>query len=85
MTQLMLLANVVDSGHMSGVGWAWMGLWMVVGIIAVGVAIDGITWRTDRGARSNPYDSALSVLSEMYAKGEIDEPEFRHRRSTLSG
>ncbi|HEV2069077.1 MAG TPA: SHOCT domain-containing protein [Acidimicrobiales bacterium] len=39
------------------------------------------------GRRRRPWDrrSAASVLAERYARGEIDDSEYRRRRSVLRG
>ena len=81
-------------------GW-WVGLLMmllfwavvIVGIVLVVRALTG----PDRGRSApvapsapptppaGPSPSALSILEERFARGEIDEQEFRSRRATLTG
>ncbi|MCZ7534324.1 MAG: SHOCT domain-containing protein [Acidimicrobiia bacterium] len=71
-----------DSGHMSGFGWTMMLLWTVIAIAVIAAVLMSVT---SRRTRTNPNDEALAVLSKLYASGEIDEDEFRHRRDILKG
>ena len=76
-------------GDMMG-GWMWFGglLWFL--LIAGGIAL--IVWVIARGSSSGAPsvprgamgdDRALSVLRERFARGEIDETEYRQRRQAL--
>lgn len=76
-----------------GPGWGWMMvsqiLWWVV-LAAVAVAV----WRwatqkgdgggSDRGGPVSGEDSAVRLLRERYARGEIDQAEFEERRRHLA-
>ena len=83
---------------MMGCGGDMMGGWMGFGgllwfmLIAGGIAL--VVWAITRGAsggvRSVPQESrgddrALVVLRERFARGEIDEAEYRQRRQALEG
>ncbi|WP_254538338.1 SHOCT domain-containing protein [Halomarina litorea] len=76
--------------HMGG-GWSGMGGW------GIGMLLLGILWMvllvalpvalvygllSDRGGPRS--DSAMEVLREQYARGEIDEEEYESRRRRLS-
>ena len=69
-----------------GVSWMW--LWpilVLVGLLLLGyVAVRLIRSggpRTDTSVHA--HSTALQVLDERYARGEIDENEYRTRRETL--
>jgi putative membrane protein len=62
-----------------------MGLWWIIGI----VVLIAVIWPVTKGFnRSNspgqsPGKSALDILKERYAKGEIDKQEFEERKKDL--
>lgn len=68
-------------------GWMWFGglFWFL--LIAGGIAL--IVWVVARGASGGTDtvpradDRALSTLRERFARGEIDEAEYRQRRQAL--
>jgi putative membrane protein len=64
-------------------GWGW--IWPV--LVLVGLAILAyVGVRLAQGGRSAPPGSASTarqILDERYARGEIDEDEYRRRRSML--
>lgn len=68
-----------------GAGWLWMTLIMVV---FWGGVIWGFVYlargRSDRPDRPIAGDKpAIDVLEERFARGDIDDKEFRDRRDTL--
>ncbi|KAA3641734.1 MAG: SHOCT domain-containing protein [Armatimonadetes bacterium] len=74
------LSHMIDSGHMSGFSWAMVLFWTILAVVVIGAVLMS---RTERRTRTNPQDEALAILSKLYASGEIDEDEFRHRRDVL--
>ena len=75
---------------LSDVGWGWgHHSWLWGGVMMIGwwvlvVAVVVIVVRAlGQQGRSAPISGAEQVLSERYARGEIDEQEFRARLSVL--
>lgn len=62
-----------------------MGLfWIWPLLVVVGVALLGyVLVRARPGTRTQAPDDARQVLDERFARGEIDEQEYRQRRSVL--
>ena len=71
--------------HMSWGGWGMMFGWtliLVVLILAVWAIADRWPGRREGGGGSGE-DRAESVLRERYARGEIDEEEYRRKLDEL--
>ena len=73
-------------GHMGTYGGGWgMGFGMI-GMVLLGVLIIiGIValvrWTSGSGPQSPPHSkSALDVLKERYARGEINKQEFEEKK-----
>lgn len=68
-------------------GWAmgWFWIWPVlilIGLLILGYV--GVRLLRGRGLASLPgFSSAQQILDERYARGEIDEEEYRRRRAEL--
>ena len=62
-----------------------VGFWalIVAGIIIVGRTLSRSRGDGSGGQRKDP--DALEILQERFARGEIDEDEYRRRRATLTG
>ncbi|MGZ4436470.1 MAG: SHOCT domain-containing protein [Nocardioides sp.] len=80
-------------GHMHD-GWA-VGYWLMLLVMIVFVVMLGVTiWLLLRGSagtgRGGPQQdegrrssAAEDLLAERFARGELDEEEYRRRRDTL--
>ena len=63
------------------VGGLFMLIWLVVLLMAIGALV--------RYVRGTPFrftagSTALDILKERYAKGEVDKAEFEEKRKDLS-
>ena len=74
-----------------GWGFGWLGMIFVWLVPAVLILI-GIKYLASDGGdsgnsarRSSQTNSALTILEERYAKGEIDRDEFVQKRDDLLG
>lgn len=77
-------------GHMwNGGPWMFAGPLVMIAFIAAVVAVIVLVFRRlggsgDGRATSLPRDrTALDILKERFARGEIDKDEFEQRRRTL--
>ncbi len=80
-------------GHMWGDGHMWgggygMGYGLVGGlmmvlfwVILIGLIVIAVRWWTEQG--SSKRSSALEILQERLAKGEIDPKEYAERKKAL--
>lgn len=73
---------------MMGFGWfGWFGavfmllFWV---LIIVGI-VWFIKWLVEGSSSGTSKKSALEILDEKYARGEIDDEEYEKRRRTLLG
>lgn len=66
-----------NDGHFWGMHLIWWGIWILLII-----AIFFTPWISRRGPSG---DSAMDVLRERYARGEIDKDEFEERKRVLKG
>lgn len=73
----------------SGWGWALMAVGMVLfwGLIITGVVVlvRYLARSEQSGGRSADRPTAEQVLAERFARGEIDEEEYRRRLETVRG
>jgi putative membrane protein len=73
--------------HMSGWGWALMGLSTAVfwGLVITGIVLlVRYVGRSSQQSRPTP-PTAEELLAARFARGEIDEAEYERRLATLRG
>ena len=63
-------------------GWVFMAL--ILGLIIFGIAAL-INWSKRSDSGSQEKKTPLEVLKDRYARGDIDEKEFEHKKHTLQG
>lgn len=72
--------------HMNGFGWGMMGIGWVMGFVLIGVLVWAIVQATSRSrepAARTSARSAEAILADRFARGEIDDDEYRRRLDTL--
>ena len=71
-------------GWICGVWRIGMGLFMLLfwGAVIVGIVL-GIRWLISQG-KASQSDSALEILRQRYARGEINKDEFEAKKRDLS-
>ena len=70
-------------GHMFGFGGGFMWIFWILLIVAI---VWGIKAAWGSGNKpSEKRKSAIDVLNERYARGEIDQQEFEKKRKDLEG
>jgi len=65
--------------HGFGGGWMWL-FWILI-IFIVLFLVKGVTGN-DRG-QGHVEESAIEILKKCYARGEIDDEEFRRKKEEL--
>jgi putative membrane protein len=73
--------NMMGSGMMSGMMWPMVLVMLLVGVLVVA----GIAFliRQFGTAGTRTYSTALNILQERYARGEIDHEDYQQRRRLL--
>lgn len=80
------MGETYHHGWNGGMGGGWFGfgmmfLWVLV-LVAVVVAF--VYWAFGKGKSDESESNAMEILRERYARGDIDEEEFRERRRSLT-
>ncbi|MEW5707470.1 SHOCT domain-containing protein [Pelomicrobium sp. G1] len=81
-------------GGYDGYGWGWgmgfgmisMVLFWVLVILGIVILVKWIAAGSSSGGGSAPREkTALDILKERYARGEIDREEFEQKKRDLAG
>lgn len=62
-----------------GMGWGMILVWLLPALLVALVILYAVRGRNGKSERT-----ALDILEERYARGEIDTEEFQKRRADLS-
>jgi putative membrane protein len=77
-----MLAQMMDwNDHHNGRGWVWVLVVLLV-VLLVAVTVLLVHHFSD-GGRGTGRRAAEDLLAERFARGEIDEEEYRKRRDAL--
>jgi putative membrane protein len=68
--------------HMGGAGWHMVWFWLPLVVVIVALVLLAARYQ---GRDSSGGRSALDILKERYAKGEIDRDEFETKKRDLGG
>lgn len=71
--------------HMMGYSWGWpmMFCLIVLAILAIVALIRYLQLSNKQNYQAVEYNSALNILNERYAKGEITEEEYRSKKAAI--
>ena len=64
--------------------WGWMGMGPLPMIVFIGGLIALIVLAARRFGQGSSRASALDILKERYARGEIDQTEFERRKRDIA-
>ena len=73
-----------NGGFMWGGGFMWI-FWLLI-IVLIVVLIRAMAGAGGgSGGQQREHKTALEILEERYARGEIDDDEFQRRKRELTG
>lgn len=75
-------------GHMWGDNYGWYGMgggFMVLfWILIIALVVFAVRWASGKNDSGSSSDSALDILKERLARGEIEPAEYEERRKVLA-
>lgn len=81
-------SGIMGGGVMGGGFFPFFPLFgWIVTLLVIGLVVYVLvrTFQPDRPEAGEQTDSALKLLRQRYASGEIDEEEYRSRKASLEG
>lgn len=69
--------------NMNGWDWAWMSFMMIIGTAAVVFVVFALVRGLQSGAPTQQLVEPLDILAQRFARGEIDDAEYKRRRDAL--
>ena len=80
-----LFADARGFGHMDGFGWSMMAMGWLVMLAIIGLIVWVVVQAVSGSSRSDsgPTVSAQRILADRFARGEIDDEEYRRRSTEL--
>jgi putative membrane protein len=70
---------------MMGYGWGWLIMIGLFALIILGIIVLVRYLRKTSRPKKQTIKTALDILNERYAKGEISEDEYRAKKSAING
>jgi putative membrane protein len=71
----------------NGCMFGWMWVWPVLVLVSLVLLVAGVVWlvqgRSPARRDLDPAASGRRILDERYARGDIDDEEYRRRRAEL--
>ena len=64
-----------------GFGWVFMSLWWILIIVVIVAAVKWLAYGSSGSGRRDK--TALDILKERYARGEVNREEFEQKRRDL--
>jgi putative membrane protein len=76
---------VIGHGYWGGPGWGIVGGLVSLAFVVLVVVLVASLIRNRSGAGPTAASSAIRILEERYARGDISREEFLERRAALTG
>ena len=78
--------NMMGNGNGYSIMGGWFGM-MIIPIILIGLVIYVVSRQrqNDKACGIGTRDNSLDILSERFARGEINEDEYTHKKDILLG
>lgn len=78
-----MMGEMGSFGFGSDFGWLLMAAFWILIIVGLVAIVKWIFTSSGSGASAAPTKTALDILKERYARGDIDRDEFEQKKSDL--